>query len=162
MYRKLFEHMILIWLAFNLAACAGAPIAEGQIVPLQPAATREGIRAALNAAPGTAVLWKDNLTLVVWRVADGFGFACLDCNVGDPIALFYRLTGGKGNYVLPKTMGEIAAELKAHGWQEVMGSVPAVQAALRSAANATVPLVGLMLLPVGALPPEAFSQEVQQ
>lgn len=155
---KLLEHLIVFLLAANIiAGCASAPIAEGQVIPLQPSATMQGIRAALNAAPGTAVLWKDNLTLVVWRVAEGFGFACFDCSVGDPIALFFRLTGGKGNYVLPKTMSEITSALKQNGWQEVLGGIPTT---VQTVVSSGAPVIGIMILPIGVIPEEAWT--VQQ
>jgi len=155
---KIREHVLSILLLVTfLASCTGAPAADGQILELGAGATARGLRLALAGSPHTHLLTDGKLVFALWPQTGGWGAACINCTVHDPIGQFRYLTGGKGMWMTWKTAEDLVNWLiKEHGWTAIPASVAAQSQSILSSMAGSITGF-LFVLPVPAIPTEAQS-----
>lgn len=152
--------MLAIWLIL-LAGC-GPAVAPGYVEALQPATTAAGITKAINGAPGTQIFENvsTGMRIYVWPQTGGWGFASI-CNTGrcHPAELLSLVSGGKGNWVPPREMSDLASHLRLSGWQVVSGASAAAHQTAQSIAIGSIPIIGLLVIPSGIVPSEAYEPQ---
>ncbi len=161
-------------LAWNLAACAGGiPVGAAEVLPISQAATVEGVYSvAIGAEPLGKVLENaQQLRVVVWPgarmtteagVEQLWNYACvLRCD-GDWLAQIPRYVAGPGRTTSAATMSRFVADLKASGFRELAPSALAAGESVSAFASQFSGVIfGFMVLPVGTIPQEMLTREVQ-
>lgn len=153
---KIREHLLSVLLLVTLlTSCSGAPALDGQVLELGAGATARGLQLALSGSPHTHLLTDGKLIFALWPQSGGFGAACLNCSVPDPVGQFRYLTGGKGMYMNWKTAEDLVNWLiSEHGWTTIPSAVAAQSQAILS--GMATSLTGfLFVMPVMAIPTEA-------
>ncbi len=106
LYLKLFRSLAIILLAFNLGACAAAPLPANGIDAIHQGMTLFGIEKALAGGLDTFVMrsvFNPNQFIVSWNVpGSGWAFVLLDAN--GSAKTWREVTG---NIATPKTLTEL-------------------------------------------------------
>jgi hypothetical protein len=115
--------IILLLGSLTNSSCAavnyGMPLPPpGGVYPVQIGTTLQGMQAARNGLPGTAMLAKDNLVAFIWNVRNGWMFSVINTSTETPLTDFLDASG-KGNLVSARDMSDLVNCLKANGWKVI-------------------------------------------
>lgn len=152
MNNKVREHLlsVMLLLTMLLGGCAPAgipPIANGQVLALQPGYTLQNLFASLHGASLEAQAFtRGNLALIVWPGPGNlWSGACVKLSCQDTLVHFRIYANGNGQAMTAQTMSDLVKTLLAAGWTKV-----------NPAQLATPGLLTLPVFPLVPMPEEAF------
>jgi len=142
---SILSHVMFVLVVLALTACSGplpiAPIVDGEIVALYPGTTQYIASQALEGAPGTQILFKENLVVFARYIEDGYGFVVVDSSAKAAVTDVSKVGG---NLVNCKTWTEFKDWLTANGWQAIGPSLVTAWQWLFELANTALPTFYIM------------------